>query len=59
MLPTEVIAASIRHPMHAVQAALLGSHIATIPYSVLKQMVKHPLTDAGIEKFMADWQKAF
>jgi len=59
MLPTEVIAASIRHPMHAVQAALLGSHIATIPYSVLKQMVKHPLTDAGIEKFTADWQKAF
>ena len=59
MLQTEVIAASIRHPMHATQAALLGSHIATIPYSVLKQMVKHPLTDAGIEKFMADWQKAF
>jgi transaldolase len=59
MLQTEVIAASIRHPMHAVQAALLGSHIATVPYSVLKQMVKHPLTDAGIEKFMADWQKAF
>lgn len=59
MLQTEVIAASIRHPMHAVQAALLGSHIATIPYGVLKQMVKHPLTDAGIEKFMADWQKAF
>lgn len=59
MFQTEVIAASIRHPMHAVQAALLGSHIATIPYSVLKQMVKHPLTDAGIEKFMADWKKAF
>lgn len=59
MLQTEVIAASIRHPMHAVQAALLGSHIATIPYNVLKQMVKHPLTDAGIEKFMADWKKAF
>ncbi len=59
MLQTEVIAASIRHPMHAVQAALLGSHIATVPYSVLKQMVKHPLTDAGIGKLMADWQKAF
>lgn len=59
MFQTEVIAASIRHPMHALQAALLGSHIATIPYSVLKQMVKHPLTDAGIEKFMADWKKAF
>lgn len=56
---TEVIAASIRHPMHVVQAALLGSHIATVPYNVIKQMVKHPLTDAGIEKFMADWKKAF
>lgn len=59
VLQTEVIAASIRHPMHVVQAALLGSHIATVPYGVLKQMVKHPLTDAGIEKFMADWKKAF
>ena len=59
VLQTEVIAASIRHPMHVVQAALLGSHIATVPYNVLKQMVKHPLTDAGIEKFMADWNKAF
>lgn len=59
VLQTEVIAASIRHPMHVVQAALLGSHIATVPYNVLKQMVKHPLTDAGIEKFMADWKKAF
>lgn len=59
MLQTEVIAASIRHPMHVVQAALMGSHIATIPYQVIKQMVKHPLTDAGIEKFMADWKKAF
>ncbi|HOB11541.1 MAG TPA: fructose-6-phosphate aldolase [Syntrophomonadaceae bacterium] len=59
MFQTEVIAASIRHPMHVVQAALLGSHIATVPYQVIKQMVKHPLTDAGIEKFMADWKKAF
>ncbi|MFY9323538.1 MAG: fructose-6-phosphate aldolase [Syntrophomonadaceae bacterium] len=59
VLQTEVIAASIRHPMHVVQAALLVSHIATVPYNVLKQMVKHPLTDAGIEKFMADWKKAF
>jgi len=59
MLQTEVIAASIRHPMHVMQAALLGSHIATVPYQVIKQMVKHPLTDAGIEKFLADWRKAF
>lgn len=59
MIEAEVIAASIRHPMHATQAALLGSHIATIPYNVLKQMVKHPLTDAGIDKFLQDWKQAF
>lgn len=59
MIETEVIAASIRHPMHAMQAASLGSHIATIPYNVIKQMVKHPFTDAGIEKFLADWKQAF
>lgn len=56
---TEVIAASIRHPMHVVEAAKLGSHIATIPYAVIKQMLKHPLTDAGIERFMQDWKQAF
>jgi transaldolase len=59
MIDTEVIAASIRHPMHVVDSAKIGSHIATIPYSVIKQMIKHPLTDAGIEKFMNDWQQAF
>ncbi len=59
MLDTEVIAASIRHPMHVVEAAKIGSHIATIPYKIIKQMIKHPLTDAGIEKFMRDWQKVF
>lgn len=59
MIEAEVIAASIRHPMHATQAALLGSHIATVPYNVLKQMVKHPLTDAGIDKFLQDWKQAF
>jgi transaldolase len=59
MIDTEVIAASIRHPMHVVDSAKIGSHIATIPYSVIKQMIKHPLTDAGIAKFMNDWQKAF
>jgi transaldolase len=55
---TEVIAASIRHPLHVTQAAEAGAHIATVPYKVLEQMVKHPLTDIGIEKFMADWEKA-
>lgn len=59
MLDTEVIAASIRHPQHVVSCAKLGSHIATIPYPVLKQMVRHPLTDAGIEKFLNDWKQAF
>jgi transaldolase len=56
---TEVIAASIRHPMHVVESARIGSHIATIPYKIIKQMIKHPLTDAGIEKFMNDWKQAF
>jgi len=59
MFETEIIAASIRHPMHVVQAARLGSHIATVPYQVIKMMVKHPLTDAGIERFLQDWEKAF
>ncbi len=59
MLDTEVIAASIRHPQHVVAAARLGSHIATIPYQVIKQMIKHPLTDAGIERFLNDWKQAF
>lgn len=55
--PTEVIAASIRHPLHVTQAAKMGAHIATVPYQVLKQMTKHPLTDLGIERFLADWEK--
>jgi transaldolase len=54
---TEVIVASIRHPRHVVDAALLGAHIATIPYSVIDKLVKHPLTDIGIEKFLKDWAK--
>jgi len=58
-LASEVIAASIRHPMHVVESARCGSHIATIPYAILKQMCKHPLTDAGIKKFMDDWKQAF
>jgi transaldolase len=54
----EVLAASIRHPLHATQAALAGAHIATLPFKVLKQMVHHPLTDSGIVAFRADWKKA-
>jgi len=55
-LTTEVLAASIRHPLHCVAAAKAGAHIATVPYSVLVQMMKHPLTDIGIERFLADWK---
>lgn len=57
-IKAEIIAASIRHPLHVTEAALNGAHIATIPYNVLAQLVKHPLTDAGIERFLADWEKA-
>ena len=56
-LPTQVIAASIRHPLHCVVAAKTGAHIATVPYNVLMQMIQHPLTDAGIQRFLADWKK--
>ena len=56
-LKTKVIAASIRHPMHCVVAARAGAHIATVPYSVLMQMINHPLTDIGISRFLADWKK--
>lgn len=55
--PTEVIAASIRHPIHVLEAALVGSDIATVPFAILEKLFKHPLTDRGIEKFMADWKK--
>jgi len=55
---TEVIAASIRHPLHCTQAAMAGAHIATIPYKVLEQMLKHPLTDTGIARFLEDWKKS-
>lgn len=54
-IPTEIIAASIRSPLHVIEAAKAGSDIATIPYKVMVQMTKHPLTDNGIERFMADW----
>lgn len=56
-LDTLVIAASIRHPLHVTQAALAGAHIATVPYPVLRKMIQHPLTDIGIERFLADWKK--
>jgi transaldolase len=54
---TEVLVASVRHPLHVVQAALLGADVATIPPDVVKQLVAHPLTDLGLAKFMADWHK--
>lgn len=57
-LSTEVIAASIRHTAHIPAVALAGAHIATIPFKVLRQMFNHPLTDSGIERFLADWEKA-
>ncbi|SDQ12742.1 fructose-6-phosphate aldolase [Virgibacillus salinus] len=56
-ISTEIIAASIRNPLHVIDASLNGAHIATIPYKVLGQLVKHPLTDQGIEKFLSDWNK--
>jgi len=55
-LNTQVIAASIRNPLHCVEAARAGAHIATVPYNVLLQMIQHPLTDAGIKRFLADWK---
>ena len=55
--PTEVLVASVRHPMHVQQAALLGAHVATCPLSVLLALATHPLTDIGLEKFLKDWEK--
>jgi len=57
MFETELIVASVRNPLHVVEAARLGAHIATIPYSVIIQLIKHPLTDIGIDKFLKDWEK--
>lgn len=54
---TEIIVASVRNPMHVLDAALYGAHIATIPYKVIEQLLKHPLTDKGIENFLKDWEK--
>ncbi len=58
-ITTEIIAASIRHPMHVVECAKAGADIATVPYKVIMQMIKHPLTDQGIEKFVNDYKKVF
>ena len=55
--PSEIIVASVRSPLHVLNAALIGADICTIPFGVLKQLAKHPLTDVGIEKFLADWKK--
>jgi len=55
-LDTQVIAASLRHPLHCTAAAMVGAHIATVPYNVLMQMIQHPLTDIGIKRFLADWK---
>src|SRR5258708_13514235 len=55
---TQVLTASVRHPIHVLQAAKLGSHVATMPFKVIEQLVLHPLTDIGMEKFLADWKKS-
>ena len=56
-LPTQVLVASVRHPLHVLEAAKLGAHVATLPFAVINQLASHPLTDAGIKKFLADWEK--
>jgi transaldolase len=56
---TKILAASIRHPLHMLQCALVGADVATVPFSVIQQVMKHPLTDSGVEKFLADYKKAF
>jgi transaldolase len=55
--PTQVLVASIRHPMHVVAAAMMGAHISTMPFNVLMQLIRHPLTDIGLERFLSDWKK--
>ncbi|HLS07300.1 MAG TPA: fructose-6-phosphate aldolase, partial [Bacillota bacterium] len=55
-IETKIIAASIRHPLHVIESALNGAHIATVPFNVLEKLVEHPLTDQGIEQFLADWK---
>ena len=55
---TEIIVASVRHPRHVIDSLMMGADIATVPFSILKQLFKHPLTDIGIEKFLADYKAA-
>ncbi|MDP8229428.1 MAG: fructose-6-phosphate aldolase [Candidatus Electryoneaceae bacterium] len=55
--PTEVLVASVRNPLHVLDAALMGAHVVTMPYKVIDQLLKHPLTDIGLEKFLSDWKK--
>jgi transaldolase len=57
LFETEIIVASVRNPLHVVEAARMGAHIATIPYAVIAQLIKHPLTDVGLAKFLKDWEK--
>ncbi len=54
---TEILVASVRHPIHVLEAAKIGAHVATVPFKVLEQLVKHPLTESGLERFLADWNK--
>jgi transaldolase len=56
-IATEIIVASVRNPLHVVEAAVMGADIATIPFKVIEQLIKHPLTDVGIKKFLEDWKK--
>jgi transaldolase len=56
-LETQVLVASVRHPVHVVQASLIGAHVATVPHKVIHQLLKHPLTDIGLERFLADAKK--
>lgn len=55
---TEVLVASVRHPLHVVEAAMIGAHVCTIPFKVIDQLIHHPLTDIGLERFLADWKKS-
>jgi len=55
---SEVLVASVRHPLHVVEAVRSGAHIATMPYKIIEELFKHPLTDAGLERFLGDWNKA-
>ncbi|MCD2230143.1 fructose-6-phosphate aldolase [Listeria monocytogenes] len=57
-IPTEIVSASVRHPIHVIECAKAGADIATVPFKVFEQMLKHPLTDSGIDKFLADWEAA-